>query len=166
MFNGCVRFVCSNSCNHIVFVHVARVLRAWHCLINFEFRGPQHNCRFSCIGFSSVLCSVWLPTSGFHSALVPAVYSTVVDSQFQDHRREADFSLWDLILDKDQCRNHRPCQGLLDFNMVAERELTEIIAWAVEDVPVHCDHLLRGRSRARGVQDARETELAKKMVLH
>ena len=90
----------------------------------------------------------------------------VVDSQLQAHRQEAVFSLWDFTLDKDQCHKHRPCQGPLDFNMVAERELKKIIAWAVEEVPVHCDHLLRGPSRARGVQDARETELAKKLVLH
>ena len=40
-YNGRVPFWCSISCNHIVFVHVAKVLRVWHRLINFEFRVPR-----------------------------------------------------------------------------------------------------------------------------
>ena len=35
----------------------------------------------------------------------------------------------------------RTCQELLDFNMVAERELREIIAWDAWGVPIHREDL-------------------------
>ena len=38
--------------------------------------------------------------------------------------------------------SHQTCHGPLDFNMVAERELREIIAWAAQSLPLQCDHHL------------------------
>ena len=35
----------------------------------------------------------------------------------------------------------RTCRELLDFNMVAERELREIIAWDAWGVPIHREDL-------------------------
>ena len=108
--------------------------------LNFAFH-EQNRCPCPCVECSTILCSAWLPTTSFHSALVPAVNSTEVDSQvFQAHKPEVVSSLWDFSLDKGRCHKHQPFQEPLDFNMEAERELREIIALAPESVPVQCDH--------------------------
>ena len=54
-----------------------------------------------------------------------------------------DFSQWVFILGSKahSSQEFRTCRELLDFNMVAERELREIIAWDIWDVPIHREDL-------------------------
>ena len=107
--------------------------------LNFAFH-EQNRCPSPVIELPTILFSVWLPIN-FLSALVPADCTTEADSQiFQARRQEVGSSLWDFTLDKLHSHSHQPCQGPLDFNMIAERELREIIAWAAQSVPAQRDH--------------------------
>ena len=117
----------------------------WICAFH-----EQTICQCPFIGFSNILLPAWHPistkrTHGFLLALVPVEVAAEC-RRFRAHRPElqhCNVRLWVITFNlgfKAHCNhNHRTCQGPLDFNMVAERKLREISAWAAQIVPAHCD---------------------------